>query len=85
MSLALLSTFVFYLTQVLTFAIFLRVLFSWAPLSPRNPFIMILHQVTEPLLAPIRRVLPQLGVLDLSPVVAILILQVIGRIVAQGR
>lgn len=85
MNLALLSSFVSFITQVLTFAIFLRVLLSWVPLSPRNPFTKLLYQVTEPILAPIRMVLPRLGVLDLSPVVAIIILQVIGRILVQGR
>ena len=41
----------------------------------------VLIQVTEPILAPIRRVLPSFGMIDFSPLVAILLLTVIQRII----
>lgn len=65
------------LCQVLTFAIVIRALLSWFPLSPYNPFSVVLFQITEPLLAPLRRVIPRIGNLDISPMVAILLLQLI--------
>jgi YggT family protein len=68
---------------VLTGAIFIRVLLSWFPIDPRNPLVTILYDVTEPILEPLRRVIPRLGMIDLSPLVAILIIQVIGNIVAS--
>ena len=41
---------------------------------------LVLRQLTEPLLGPIRRVLPTVGMLDLSPMVAIIVLYIISRV-----
>lgn len=48
-----------------------------------HPFLTLLHQVTEPLLAPARRVIPPLGGLDLSPMLVILALGLVERILPQ--
>ena len=45
------------------------VVISWLQLPPSNPVATFLHTLTEPLLAPIRRVLPDMGGLDLSPLI----------------
>ncbi len=61
-----------------------RVLISWFRIgqdSPFYPIITILYQITEPILAPIRRVLPSFGMLDLSPMVALFLLAFIQRTV----
>ena len=50
-------------------AVFAAVIVSWIQLPPHHPIVSILRAVTEPLLAPIRRVLPDMGGLDLSPLV----------------
>ncbi len=64
------------LCEVLTFAIFIRVILSW--FSPRpNVLTVILGKITEPILAPLRRIIPRVGMFDLTPLVAIIILQVI--------
>jgi YggT family protein len=47
-----------------------RVLLSWVQLDPRNLLVNVINQLTEPLLAPIRRLLPQTGTIDFSPMVA---------------
>ena len=50
--------FVYYLLQALTWAIVIRSLLSWIPnLSPDNPLVRVLNQITEPLLAPARRII----------------------------
>ncbi|NNF15888.1 MAG: YggT family protein [Gammaproteobacteria bacterium] len=59
--------------------ILLRVLMSWLNPDPRNPMVSVLYSLTEPVMAPARRLLPPIGGLDLSPIVvlfAISILQV---------
>ena len=58
-----------------------RVLLSW--INPRfeGPVGRFLYETTEPLLAPIRRILPQSGMIDLSPLVLMLVLGVIVRLV----
>ncbi len=67
-------TFVDLLITVLYFALLARVVLSWIKLSPTNPLVVIIFQITEPMLAPIRRVLPKMGMLDLSPMIALLVL-----------
>jgi YggT family protein len=78
------ASFVGLLVYVLTTAIFLRAIFSWfVPPGSDNPIMRFLRDITEPILAPLRRVLPSMGMLDLSPFVAMILLQVMGSIVTQ--
>jgi YggT family protein len=56
------------------------VIVSWLPIDRRNGLVVTLHRVTEPALAPIRRVLPPMGGLDLSPMVLLIALQVLRRL-----
>jgi len=72
------------LTQILTAAIFFRAILSWFQIDPRNPLIGMLDQITEPILAPLRRVVPRLGMIDITPLVAIILLQVIAQAVVQS-
>ncbi len=73
----LLNNFVFFLIQALNIAILGRVIMSWISPSGNDPVTPILHQITEPILAPIRRFMPQFGMLDLTPMVALLLLNLI--------
>jgi YggT family protein len=78
------------LCQVLTFAVFFNVLLSWIVMvSPRNTFVISLYQVfrqiTDPFLAPLRRVIPLIGMLDITPIVAIIILQIISAVLNSYR
>ena len=72
-----LITFLGLLLQILWFAILIRVILSWFPVDPSNPIIRILWEITEPVLAPFRRVIPRIGMLDLSPLAALLVIQFI--------
>ena len=60
---------------ILTWLIFIRAIISWVNPDPFNPIVQFLYRVTEPILAPIRRIIP-LGNLtfDFSPIIAFLIL-----------
>lgn len=58
---------------VLYWLILVRALISWVSPDPFNPIVQLLHQVTEPILEPIRRFMPQSGI-DFSPLVAFLII-----------
>jgi YggT family protein len=55
----------------------IRSVMSWFSLDPNNILVNIVHTITEPMLAPLRRILPRLEVIDLSPMVAIILLYVI--------
>ena len=66
--------------EIYTFVIFIRAILSW--FSPRpNTLTIILGRITEPVLEPIRNILPRTGGLDLSPLVAIILLQIIHYII----
>jgi YggT family protein len=58
-----------------------RVLLSWVQVDPHNPIVNLINQLTEPLLAPIRRLLPQSGALDFSPMIAFVVVLVAEQIV----
>ena len=80
---AYLGTFINILFWTLYLAILGRVIISWINLSPDNPIVVILYGITEPILGPIRRVLPKMGMLDLSPMIALIILIVIERVLTS--
>ena len=71
--------FIKILFDVLTLAIFLRVLLSWFSINPFNPLISLLDQITQPVLGPLRRIIPPIGGLDITPIVALFLLQIIER------
>jgi len=58
-------------------AILIRAVISWVSPHPHNPLVILLTQLTEPLLRPARRILPTISGFDLSPLVVLIILQLI--------
>jgi YggT family protein len=60
----------------------IRIIFSWGNVSYSNRVMRFLFNATEPLLAPMRRIVPPLGVFDISPLVALLILWLLKSAVA---
>lgn len=64
-----------------TFSLFLQALLSWLGPGVNNPASNVLWSMNEPLLRPVRRVIPTISGLDLSPLVMILVLQVLGRLI----
>lgn len=60
--------------QVYIIMIIIRAVLSWVNPDPYNPIVRFLYRVTEPVLRPIRYRLPDLGGLDISPMVVILVL-----------
>lgn len=56
-------------------AILVRVILSWVAPDPANPVTRIIIQITEPVMAPARKVLPPMGGLDLSPILVLLLIQ----------
>ncbi len=77
------EAFINVVAQALTLAIFIRVIMSWIPL--RLPFRLreFVFNVTEPILAPIRRALPVAGGMDFSPILAFVLIQVVQAILLR--
>lgn len=66
--------------QLYVIILIARAILSWFPVrsdSPLVPIVRFLHAVTEPVLAPFRRVIPPAGMFDLSFLVVFLVLQIV--------
>jgi YggT family protein len=75
--------FIGWFLDVYSWVIIAAALISWVSPDPRNPVVMFLRQVTEPVLSPIRRLLPpwKTGGLDLSPLIVLLAIQFAERVI----
>jgi YggT family protein len=60
---------------VYTWLIIGRIILSWVRHNPYNPVVRFIYDLTDPYLNIFRRVIPPLGMIDLSPIAAILVLQ----------
>ncbi len=69
---------------ILILAVLARSLISWFPVSPRNQYVQLLVRVTEPLLEPVRRIMPRTGIIDLSGFVVIIVLYVMINVVHRA-
>ena len=72
------------LLWILAFAIFARAMVSWFPIDREGPIVRILDAVTDPIVQPLRRIIPPIGVIDLTPTIAMIILFVAANFL-QGQ
>jgi YggT family protein len=77
------------LVSIISLLILIRVLLSWAPMAgiridPYNPIVDFLFRTTDFILEPFRRVIPPIANMDLSPIIAMLVIQLVGDIVVQA-
>ncbi len=78
-----LINFVRILAQALSVAIILRALLSWLPGARTSRFMTLLYEITEPILGPIRRLLPGMGGFDLSPMLGLILIQVLETVLLR--
>jgi len=78
--------FIGWVLDIYSWIIIAAALMSWVSPDPRNPIVMFLRQVTEPVLNPVRRLLPpwKTGGLDLSPLIVLLVIQFVDRVVLRS-
>ncbi len=74
-----------YLIEFLGFAIFARAIMTWFPIDQDGPVVRTLNAITDPILDPMRRVIPPIGMIDLTPMIAIIALFTIGSILTGYR
>ena len=70
--------------QILIFLIVASSLLTWFQPDPRNPLVRLLHAVVDPVLHPIRAILPSAMGMDFSPMVAIVILWLLQNLMQKG-
>ena len=74
------------LLQLFELALLARIILSWFPnVDRRNPIIQFLFDITEPVLRPVREMLPQSGMFDFSPMIVFLIIQVLSTVLRNVR
>lgn len=76
-------TFIHILATVLVIAIIIRALMSWIMPQDGSGLTRVLLDITEPILAPIRRVLPPVAGIDFSPILAMILVQLVSQLVTQ--
>jgi len=75
--------FIGWLLDMYSWIIIAAALMTWVSPDPRNPIVMFLRRVTEPVLEPVRRRLPpwKTGGLDLSPLIVLIAIQFVERVI----
>ncbi len=66
--------------MLMAYAIIARSLTTWFPSARNNPLVLILYQITDPILIPLSRIIPRAGMFDFSPMVAVIALFVLSRV-----
>jgi YggT family protein len=75
---------IYYIFQIFALLVLARVLMSWVRVDPYHPVAQFIFNTTEPFLKPVRDALPPVSGLDFSPIVLLILLQVIGEIIRQA-
>ena len=78
-----LITFLRLFLQILSFAIIGRSIISWFDPAGRTPIARILIDVTEPIVRPVRRFMPQTGMIDFAPLATLLIIWLLQTLLAN--
>ena len=79
-SLALLVSLVL---KIVYFILVIRIILSWVNADPYNEIVRVIYNITEPILAPFRRLPLQVGAIDFSPIVAFIVLSVLGNFIVN--
>ena len=70
------------LIQLLILAIIGRAIMSWFVRDPYNPVMQVLNAITDPVLQPLRQIMPRTGMMDFTPLIAIILLSIISGMVS---
>jgi YggT family protein len=69
------------LINIYSILIFIRILLTWFPsIDPSNPIVQILRQITDPVLEQARRIIPPIGMVDVSSMVVLIVLYVLSNL-----
>ena len=69
--------FIGFILQIFAYLVIARALTTWFPNARQYAIVQLLYQITDPVMIPISKLIPRIGMIDLSPMVAILILSMI--------
>jgi len=73
-----------WVSKAYTLLIIARVILSWVNVDPGNWLVNLIFRLTEPVLRPVRQILPRLGGLDLSPILVLFGIQVVEQLLVSA-
>jgi YggT family protein len=68
------------LVQLITLLVIIKVFLSYF-MAPYHPVRLFIDRIVEPMLRPIRRIIPPIGMMDISPLILIVLIQIVGRLI----
>jgi len=71
-------------SKLFTLLIIARVVLSWVSPDPHNPLVRFVYRVTEPVLGPVRSLLPAMGGFDFSPILVLIGVQVLENLLVRA-
>ena len=74
----------YYALDALIYLLLAVAILSWFPIDPRNRWVRLLHAVTDPILHPIRAIVPPIGGFSFDILIAVLLLGLVRRILLQA-
>jgi YggT family protein len=77
------TTVVYYAIEVYTWLIFIRIILSWVRVNPYQPLVRFIYETTEPVLGFFRRIIPPIGMIDISPIAAFFALKLLGTLIIR--
>jgi YggT family protein len=80
----LLVAIAYYALDAIIYLLLAVAILSWFPIDPRNKWIRLLHSVTDPILHPIRALVPPIGGFSLDILIAVLLLGILQRVLHQA-
>jgi len=79
-----LLAYIGWLLRIFGYLIVARALTSWFPDARQHPIVQLLYQITDPVMIPASRLIPRIGMIDISPMVVIILLFAISDRLSQG-
>ncbi len=76
--------FIGWLLRIFGYLVVARALTSWFPDARRHPIVQLLYQITDPVMVPASRLIPKIGMIDISPMIVIILLFAISRQLTGG-
>jgi YggT family protein len=75
-----LVSLIWWVVTIITIVLILNALISFTPLEPWHPVRRVLNQLAEPIVRPFRNILPPTGMIDFTPMIALIVVQIVGQI-----
>jgi len=76
--------FIGFILQIFAYLVIARALTSWFPNSRQYAIVQLLYQITDPVMIPLSRLIPRIGMIDLSPMILVFGLLFISRVLRAG-